>query len=103
MNAPKINNPVGIEERQPVNQAEGTPVANPSTPEEQSIAVPPVEPPVEPAVTTTEMTNETPFTSEELVPSFWNIEASGTTITATHRNGRVFQGTTKQFSSLFKV
>lgn len=99
MNAPKINNPAGIEERQPVNQAEETPVAEPSTPEEQSIA----EPAVEPAVTATEMTDETPFTSEELVPSFWNIEASGATITATHRNGRVFQGTTKQFSSLFKV
>ena len=101
MSAPKINTPVGVEERQPVEQVEEAPAAGPSlvvTPEEQAIDEPLAE-----GVVEANMEDEKPFTSEELVPSFWSIEACGNGITATHRNGRIFRGTTKQFSGMLKA
>ena len=111
MNAPKINNPVGIEERKPVKHVEETLTAAPSlavTPEEQDTAAPSlaVTPEEQDTATLPEKEvnmDETPFTSEEQVPSFWNIEARGKDIVATHRNGRVFCGTPKQFSGMLKA
>lgn len=96
MSAPKVNTPVGAEERQHVTRIKETPV-DATLP----VAIPKKQASVENV--TANMEDENPFTSEERIPSFWSIEACGNGITATHRNGRVFRGTPKQFSGLLKA
>jgi hypothetical protein len=112
MNQPKINAPAGLADIEKqvaaadksalietlVTLTESiTDVAPKETaPSEQLPDEPADEPEDEPA-------DETPFTAEEVIPSFWNIEAYGSGIQATHRNGRVYRGTPKQFSALLKA